>query len=63
MLYKSLIRPLLFLGDPEDTHEKTLTLLSKMTPLEGALERLFSVRDDRLRVQLGPLVFPNPVGL
>ena len=58
-----MIRPLLFLGDPEDSHEKTLMLLSKITPLEGALGRLFSVRDERLRVQLGPLVFPNPVGL
>ena len=63
MLYKSLIRPLLFLGDPEKTHEQTLALLSKIQPLEGVLERLFGVRDDRLQVRVGPLTFPNPVGL
>ena len=51
MLYKNLIRPLLFLGDPEKTHEQTLALLSKIESFEGVLERLFSVQDDRLRVQ------------
>jgi dihydroorotate dehydrogenase len=63
VLYKNLIRPLLFLGDPETTHEQTLALLSKMGPLEGVLERFFCVRDSRLRVSVGPLTFPNPVGL
>jgi dihydroorotate dehydrogenase len=63
VLYKNLIRPLLFLGDPEKTHEQTLALLAKIQPLEGVLERLFCVQDDRLRVELGPLTFPNPVGL
>jgi dihydroorotate dehydrogenase len=63
VLYKNLIRPLLFLGDPEKTHEQTLALLSKIEPFEGILERLFCVQDDRLQVRVGPLVFPNPVGL
>jgi dihydroorotate dehydrogenase len=63
VLYKSLIRPILFMGDPETTHEKTLTLLAKITPLEGLLGRWFSVRDERLEVRVGPLTFPNPVGL
>ena len=63
MLYKSLIRPLLFLGDPEKTHEQTLALLSKIEPFEGVLERLFRVQDERLQVRVGPLIFPNPVGL
>jgi dihydroorotate dehydrogenase len=63
VLYKSLIRPLLFLGDPEKTHEQTLALLAKIQPLEGILERLFCVQDDRLRVRFGSLTFPNPVGL
>ena len=63
VLYKSLIRPLLFLGDPEKTHEQTLALLSKIEPFEGVLERLFSVQDDRLQVRVGSLTFPNPVGL
>jgi dihydroorotate dehydrogenase len=63
VLYKSLIRPLLFLGDPEKTHEQTLALLSKIEPFEGVLERFFRVQDQRLQVRVGPLVFPNPVGL
>jgi len=63
MLYKTLVRPLLFLKDPEKTHEQTLALLSKLSFLEGALEQLFAVGDSRLQVSLGPLTFPNPVGL
>lgn len=63
MLYKNVIRPLLFIGDPEKTHEHALALLSKMTPLEGVLERLLSVHDPRLRVDVDSLTFSNPVGL
>jgi len=63
VLYKNLIRPILFMGDPEKTHEQTLTLLAKITPLEGALERLFSVPDPRLQVRVDSLTFSNPVGL
>src|SRR5262249_22887444 len=63
VFYKSLIRPLLFLGDPEKTHEQTLALLSRIQPFERLLERLFCVEDDRLHVRVGPLSFPNPVGL
>ncbi|MGH7827443.1 MAG: quinone-dependent dihydroorotate dehydrogenase [Candidatus Binatia bacterium] len=63
VLYKSLIRPVLFMGDAEETHERTLTLLAKITPLEGMLERWFSVPDKRLEVRVGTLTFPNPVGL
>jgi dihydroorotate dehydrogenase len=63
VLYKKLIRPLLFLGDPEKTHEQTLALLSRITPFEPLLEEMFSVRDAKLQVRLGPLLFPNPVGL
>ncbi len=63
VLYKKFIRPLLFIGDPEKTHERTLALLSKMTPLEGVLERLLSVQDPRLQVTMDSLTFTNPVGL
>jgi dihydroorotate dehydrogenase len=63
VLYKNLIRPLLFMGDPERTHEQTLALLSKIEAFEGVLAQLFCVRDDRLQVKVGPLSFLNPVGL
>ncbi len=63
MLYKNFVRPVLFLKDPEKTHEQTVALLSSLSFLEGALERLFVVRDRRLQVSIGPLNFSNPVGL
>jgi dihydroorotate dehydrogenase len=63
MLYKSILRPLLFLRDPEKTHEQTLALLSRLGFLEPVLEKFFLVEDGRLRVRLGPLAFANPVGL
>ena len=63
MFYKTIVRPLLFRGDPEQTHEKTLALLARLTPLQGVLERLFFVDDKRLHVQLGSLSLSNPVGL
>jgi len=63
MLYKNLIRPLLFMGDPENTHEQTLALLSKIGALNGVLDRLYAVHDKRLQVRVGSLILPNPVGL
>jgi len=63
MLYKRLLRPLLFLRDPENAHNQTLSLISSLSFLEAPLEWLFAVKDARLEVRLGPLTFPNPVGL
>ncbi len=63
MFYRNFLRPLLFLKDPEKTHEQTLSLLSRLEFAEGALERFYSVEDRRLQVQIGSLTFPNPVGL
>lgn len=63
MLYRSIIRPLLFRKDPEASHEMILALLARAEFLCGILEEVFSVKDERLGVQVGPLTFPNPVGL
>jgi len=64
MIYKTFVRPLLFLKDPEKAHEQTLSLLSRLANIEPVLEWAFaSSQDDRLQVNLGPLTFPNPVGL
>src|SRR5437667_6917430 len=63
MFYKRLIRPLLVMGDPEDTHEQTLALLSKIGALDGVLSRLYCMEDKRLQTRLGSLTFSNPVGL
>ncbi|HWP23127.1 MAG TPA: quinone-dependent dihydroorotate dehydrogenase [Candidatus Binatia bacterium] len=63
MLYKSILRPLLFRKDPEASHEMILALLARLEFLCGILEGIFAVKDERLAVQIGPLTFPNPVGL
>jgi len=63
MLYKSLIRPLLFRKDPEQSHEMILGLLARMEFLYGTLEDFYKVEDQRLVVKIGSLTFPNPVGL
>jgi dihydroorotate dehydrogenase len=63
MLYKSLIRPLLFRKDPEQSHEMMLGLLARMEFLYGTLEDFYKVEDERLAVKIGSLTFSNPVGL
>jgi dihydroorotate dehydrogenase len=63
MIYKTFVRPLMFLRDAEKTHEQTLAWLSRLGFLEGALENFFCVDDDRLKVRIGSLTFANPVGL
>jgi len=63
MLYKSILRPLLFQKDPESSHEMILRLLARLEFLSGALDRFYNVEDERLIVKVGPLTFLNPVGL
>jgi len=63
MLYKSLVRPLLFRKDPEESHEMILRVLARLEILYGTFEDWFKVDDARLVVQIGPLTFANPVGL
>jgi dihydroorotate dehydrogenase len=63
MIYKSLMRPLLFLKDPEEAHEQTLAVLARASFLEGVLEKFYSVTDSRLETKIGSLQFSNPVGL
>jgi len=63
MIYKHLLRPLLFLKDAEEAHEQTLAFLSRVDFLAPILEPFFSLSDSRLQVGIGPLSFANPVGL
>jgi dihydroorotate dehydrogenase len=62
-IYKSIIRPWLFRKDPEESHERILAVLSRLEFLYGLIQRCYSVSDPRLEVRVGPLTFPNPVGL
>src|SRR6516162_2046718 len=63
MFYKSIIRPLLFSKDPEASHELVLELMARAEFLSPFLDKCYRVEDERLVVNLGPLQFPNPVGL
>ena len=63
MFYKSLVRPILFRKDPEESHEMILRTLARLEFLYGTVEEFYKVEDDRLAVKIGPLTFANPVGL
>lgn len=63
MFYKSLIRPVLFRKDPEQSHDAVLRMLARNEWLYGTLEEFFKIEDERLEVKIGPLAFANPVGL
>ena len=62
-MYKSILRPLLFRKDAESSHEMILHMLARLEFLSRALAGLYNVEDERLVVHIGPLRFPNPVGL
>ena len=65
-MYKSTIRPLLFLFDPEKIHHFTFSLikiLSKIPGVSAIFRGLFQVNDKKLERNLFGLTFKNPVGL
>jgi len=65
-MYKSLIRPLFFLFDPEKIHHFTFSLikiLSKIPGVPSVFRSLFQVNDKKLERKLFGLTFKNPVGL
>jgi dihydroorotate dehydrogenase len=65
-MYKSTIRPLFFLFDPEKIHHFTFSLikiLSKIPGVSAIFRGLFQVNDKKLERNLFGLTFKNPVGL
>lgn len=65
-MYKLLIRPLLFLFDPEEVHYFTFSLirfLSKIPGVPALFRALYLVNDKRLETEVFGLKFKNPVGL
>ena len=65
-MYKLLIRPLLFLFDPEEVHYFTFSLirfLSKIPGVPALFRTLYLVNDKRLETEVFGLKFKNPVGL
>jgi len=65
-MYKLLIRPILFLFDPEKVHHFTFAMIKLMGKIPGKsaiIRRLYQVNDKRLERNLFGLTFKNPVGL
>lgn len=65
-VYPTLLRPLLFLGDPERVHDRAIRAAawaSGHPALLSPLSSLFSHRDPILRTRVAGLDFPNPLGL
>lgn len=65
-LYKFLIRPFLFLKNPEPAHYFTFGLIRKLFKVPGAASAakgLYNFQHPELAVECFGLKFPNPVGL
>ncbi len=65
-MYKLIIRPLLFLFDPEKVHHFTFSMLKfvfKIPFVSSITKSIFSVDDPKLERKLFGLTFKNPVGL
>ncbi len=65
-MYKSLIRPILFLLSPESAHHFTFTLLKIVLSIPGMrslFRALFTYEDPKLEKELFGIKFKNPVGL
>lgn len=61
-MYKSLIRPLLFLFPPEQVH-RFVCVLMKRTFVNIVSKRLFTIQDDNLLKEINGIRFSNRVGL
>lgn len=64
-MYKSVIRPILFLFDPEKVHHFSFTLIRVVSKigLLGLIRPIFNVEDKRLEREVFGIKFKNPVGL
>ena len=65
-MYHLLIKPLLFLLNPERAHYFTTNMLGNVLAIPGAkalFAALFQVKDKRLERTVFGIKFPNPVGL
>lgn len=65
-MYKFLIRPFLFLFDPEQVHHFTFNLIRffcQFDWLRNAIQRRYTISDKQLEREVFGIKFPNPVGL
>ncbi len=66
IMYKLIIRPVLFLFDPEKVHHFTfglIKILFKIPFVGKCIENYWKVEDDRLERKVFGLTFKNPIGL
>ena len=66
LMYKSIIRPLFFLFDPEKIHHFTFQFIKIFTKIPGVsalIKAVFVVENPKLERKLFGLAFKNPVGL
>jgi len=66
IMYKQLIRPLLFCFDPEKVHYFTFSLIRFLSKIPGVsliFKAIYEVNDPRLEREVFGLKFKNPVGL
>ncbi|MCG8321799.1 MAG: quinone-dependent dihydroorotate dehydrogenase [Cytophagales bacterium] len=65
-MYKTLLRPLFFLFDPEKIHHFTQMLVKFLFKIPGVSwisRQIWRVDDPKLKKEVFGLTFPNPVGL
>lgn len=62
MLYKKIIRPVLFKFDAEKVHNFTMGMLSTGF-VPSLISPFLSLNNDKLAVKVGRLTFKNPIGL
>lgn len=63
-MYKLLIRPILFLFDPEKVHHFTFRFIKLTSPFIGVINnKLFSINHKKLEKKVFGLKFKNPVGI
>jgi dihydroorotate dehydrogenase len=65
-MYKSLLKPIFFLFEPEKIHHlvfKGIKFLCKIPGIPSLIRGCYTVKDKRLERKVFGLTFPNPVGL
>lgn len=66
MMYKSIIRPILFLFDPEKVHYLTFSIIrffSKLPGFSNLIQWIYQIKNPKLETEVFGIKFPNPVGL
>lgn len=65
-MYKNIIKPILFLLNPEKAHLVTVSLLKAVCLIPGIgwlIKKMYVIDHEKLKINLWDLTFQNPVGL